>query len=41
VTTIGVNLLWCLPGQVGGSEEYVTRFLAEVPGVAPELELLL
>jgi alpha-1,3-rhamnosyl/mannosyltransferase len=24
---VAVNLLWCLPGQVGGSEEYVTRAL--------------
>jgi glycosyltransferase involved in cell wall biosynthesis len=23
-----VNLLWCVPGQVGGSEEYLTRILA-------------
>jgi alpha-1,3-rhamnosyl/mannosyltransferase len=41
VTTIGVNLLWCLPGQVGGSEEYVTRFLGELPAAAPDLELVL
>ena len=20
--TIGVNMLWCVPGEVGGSEEY-------------------
>jgi glycosyltransferase involved in cell wall biosynthesis len=25
---VAVNLLWCLPGQVGGSEEYLTRILA-------------
>lgn len=27
-TPVLVNLLWCLPGQVGGSEEYLTRILA-------------
>ena len=26
-----MNLLWCVPGQVGGSEEYVTRALAPLP----------
>jgi hypothetical protein len=34
VTTVGVNLLWCRPGEVGGSEEYLTRQLlglAELP----------
>ena len=25
---IGVNLLWCVPGQVGGSEEYLARQLS-------------
>ncbi len=25
---IGVNLLWCIPGAVGGSEEYLARQLA-------------
>jgi alpha-1,3-rhamnosyl/mannosyltransferase len=38
---VAVNLLWCLPGQVGGSEEYVTRALGAVasePG-APQLLL--
>ena len=24
---VGVNLLWCLPGEVGGSEEYLVRQL--------------
>ena len=28
MAAIGVNLLWCVPGHVGGSEEYVTRALA-------------
>src|SRR4029453_3843540 len=41
VTTIGVNLLWCVPGRVGGSEEYVTRALAPLPAAAPELEVVL
>ena len=41
MTTVGVNLLWCLPGEVGGSEEYITRALAAVPSVAPDLELVL
>ncbi len=27
VIDIAVNLLWCVPGQVGGSEEYLTRQL--------------
>jgi alpha-1,3-rhamnosyl/mannosyltransferase len=27
VTTVGVNLLWCRPGEVGGSEEYLARQL--------------
>jgi alpha-1,3-rhamnosyl/mannosyltransferase len=39
--TIGVNLLWCVPGRVGGSEEYVSRFLAELPDAAPDLRLVL
>jgi alpha-1,3-rhamnosyl/mannosyltransferase len=30
---VGVNLLWCLPGLVGGSEEYITRQLAGVSDV--------
>ena len=32
---IAVNLLWCLPGQVGGSEEYLARQLAGLGGLAP------
>ena len=42
-TRVGVNLLWLVPGQVGGSEEYWTRLLAAV-GEAPaaaELDLRL
>jgi alpha-1,3-rhamnosyl/mannosyltransferase len=30
---VGVNLLWCVPGLVGGSEEYITRQLAGVTDV--------
>ena len=29
---VGVNLLWLVPGQVGGTEEYATRLLANVAG---------
>ncbi|HTN81745.1 MAG TPA: glycosyltransferase family 1 protein [Acidimicrobiales bacterium] len=32
---IGVNLLWLVPGEVGGSEEYVCRLLEGVDEVAP------
>ncbi len=28
---VAVNLLWCVPGRVGGSEEYLTRQLAGLP----------
>lgn len=40
---IGVNLLWLVPGIVGGSEEYTTRLLRSVAGrvEAEELELTL
>jgi glycosyltransferase involved in cell wall biosynthesis len=34
---VGVNLLWCLPGEVGGSEEYLARQLAGLHDVAPEI----
>ncbi len=27
VADVGVNLLWCIPGRVGGSEEYLVRQL--------------
>jgi alpha-1,3-rhamnosyl/mannosyltransferase len=37
VTAIGVNLLWCRPGQVGGSEEYLTRQLTGLAGL-PEAD---
>jgi len=38
---VGVNLLWCLPGGVGGSEEYLARQLAGVRRAAPEIRLRL
>ena len=41
MTVIGVNLLWCVPGQVGGSEEYVTRALAPLDEVAPDVRPIL
>ncbi len=34
---VGVNLLWCLPGAVGGSEEYVARQLVGLHDVAPDV----
>ena len=35
MTRVAVNLLWCLPGRVGGSEQYLVRQIAglrEAPG---------
>ncbi len=32
-----VNLLWCLPGAVGGSEEYLARQLVGLHEAAPEV----
>ena len=34
VPEIAVNLLWCVPGQVGGSEEYLVRQLLGLAGLA-------
>jgi alpha-1,3-rhamnosyl/mannosyltransferase len=34
---VGVNLLWCRPGRVGGSEEYITRQLLGLAAVAPDI----
>ena len=34
---VAVNLLWCLPGQVGGSEEYLARQLSGLRAVAPDV----
>ena len=39
---VGVNLLWLVPGVVGGSEEYTVRLLAGVAEAAPpDIELVL
>jgi len=35
-TAIGINLLWLLPGRVGGSEEYATRLLDSLAGRLPD-----
>ena len=41
-TRIGVNLLWLVPGVVGGSEEYTTRLLRALAAQAPaDLDLTL
>lgn len=32
---IGVNLLWLVPGEVGGSEEYTVRLLLALAALAP------
>ena len=41
---VGVNLLWCLPGEVGGSEEYLARQLVGLhdadPGIITRLFVL-
>lgn len=42
VARVGVNLLWLVPGVVGGSEEYTTRLLSAMADEAPDdLELTL
>ena len=41
VPAVAVNLLWCVPGKVGGSEEYVTRLLVPLATEAPDLDLTL
>jgi alpha-1,3-rhamnosyl/mannosyltransferase len=33
---VAVNLLWCVPGDVGGSEEYLVRQLLGLAEAAPE-----
>ncbi len=38
---VGVNLLWCLPGAVGGSEQYLVRQLVGAMSQRPDLELTL
>jgi alpha-1,3-rhamnosyl/mannosyltransferase len=34
---VAVNLLWCVPGDVGGSEEYLVRQLLGLAEAAPDL----
>ncbi|MEX0846239.1 MAG: glycosyltransferase family 1 protein [Ilumatobacteraceae bacterium] len=36
---VGVNLLWCVPGAVGGSEQYLVRQLAGAREADPALDL--
>ncbi len=36
---VAVNLLWCVPGKVGGSEEYLVRQLLGLREVAPHWQL--
>jgi glycosyltransferase involved in cell wall biosynthesis len=38
---VGVNLLWCRPGTVGGSEEYIARQLVGLAAVAPDIRVRL
>jgi glycosyltransferase involved in cell wall biosynthesis len=40
--TVGVNLLWLVPGVVGGSEEYATRLLDAIGRIdRPDLRIVL
>ena len=39
MTRVGVNLLWCVPGEVGGSEEYLARLLAGLGGSPDGLDV--
>ena len=32
---VGLNLLWLVPGVVGGSEEYTTRLLSAISRAQP------
>jgi len=38
---VGVNLLWCPPGAVGGSEEYLVRQLTGLHDAAPDVDATL
>jgi glycosyltransferase involved in cell wall biosynthesis len=38
---IAVNLLWCIPGDVGGSEEYLVRQLLGLADAPPQFRLTL
>ena len=35
---VAVNLLWCVPGDVGGSEEYFVRQLRGLAEAKPDLQ---
>jgi alpha-1,3-rhamnosyl/mannosyltransferase len=35
---IAVNLLWCVPGEVGGSEEYLARQVLGLGQIAPDFQ---
>ena len=35
MTRVAVNMLWCVPGQVGGSEQYLVRQLLGLQQAAP------
>ena len=39
--SVAVNLLWCVPGDVGGSEQYLVRQLAGLAGQSTEFDLAL
>ena len=36
---IAVNMLWCVPGQVGGSEEYFVRQLLGLREIAAPFDI--
>ena len=36
---VAVNLMWCIPGEVGGSEQYLVRQLAGALEARPSLRL--
>ncbi len=38
---VAVNLLWCVPGVVGGSEDYLVRQLTGLADVAPDVRATL
>lgn len=38
---VAVNLLWCLPGEVGGSEQYLLRQIIGMREVRPAIDLTL
>ncbi len=38
MTSVAVNLLWCVPGDVGGSEQYLVRQLAGLGAQRSEFE---